>query len=559
MTGIPRTLLSARVGAVMTRVLDVRSGFRTATSVASHADVVAGIAATAAALYLSFRFATEAGPLWRDEVSTINLASQPRFTDLLRLLSIDSMPALYPALLRLWQSVGWVEQDSALRFFGFLVALATVAAVWLSARALGVAVPILALTLFDLHGVVLQTAGSVKPYGVGAILLCLVFGGMWKVGSTPGSAALIWTSASAMLAVNTLYQNLPVIGAFCLAAAGARAGCRDWRGAGRVSIVGLATVASLVPYGSVIAASQDWRPLIRADNLVTDLAMRLANIFSDWSHPLLVVWAVAGAVALVGAFRAIRSGLQHDGGRLLYAVLVVIGAPVAFIAFFKAAARNVEPWHVASLIGVTALALDVVLVRTMTLRSVRFGLAVAAAAIVLPISWSWVGVRQTNVDLLATFVRATAQDGDAIIINPWFLGITFNRYYDGHVPWLTVPPIQDVRIHRYDLVKEQMKNADVMMPVYRRMQTALKTGHRVWLVGGAQFLPADQTPEILPPAPAAPTGWQHPPYYRAWSTGIGRFVETHARRLDVARIEVGQPVWKTEGAILMVADGWRGP
>ena len=65
--------------------------------------------------------------------------------------------------------------------------------------------------------------------------------------------------------------------------------------------------------------------------------------------------------------------------------------------------------------------------------------------------------------------------------------------------------------------------------------------------------------EILPPAPAAPTGWQHPLYYRAWSTGIGRFVETHARRLDVARIEVGQPVWKTEGAILMVADGWRGP
>lgn len=149
--------------------------------------------------------------------------------------------------------------------------------------------------------------------------------------------------------------------------------------------------------------------------------------------------------------------------------------------------------------------------------------------------------------------------GDAIIVNPWFLGISFNRYYRGDVPWITIPPIQDVRIHRYDLVKEQMRNGETMTPVYSAMRAALESGHRVRLVGGAQFLPPEQTPAILPPAPGAPSGWRTGPYYRAWSRGVGRFVETHALHLGVAPVKAGQPVWGAEGAILMAADGWRAP
>src|SRR5207244_13625781 len=157
------------------------------------------------------------------------------------------------------------------------------------------------------------------------------------------------------------------------------------------------------------------------------------------------------------------------------------------------------------------------------LRMVRLPRAAPAAIVLLPISSNWVGVRQSDADLLATYIASTGHEGDIVVLNPWFLGVTFTRYYRGRAHTLTVPPIGDLRIHRYDLVKEQMQNPETMAPIYRAMEKSLRAGHRVWLVGGAQFLPPDQTPEVLPPAPLAPSGWQHPPYYRAWSRGLGRF------------------------------------
>jgi hypothetical protein len=469
------------------------------------------------------------------------------------------MPSFFPLVLRAWGMVGGADQDGALRFLGFLVAVATFGAVWLSARALAVTVPLFGLVVFALHGVVLQTVGSVKPYGLGVVLLCLVVGGLWRVVSIPSTVTVIGTSVIAMLAVNTVYQNLPVIMACCLAGGLVAAVSRDWKAAGRVSVVATMTVVSLLPYASVVARSSDWRPLVRTDNTLGRLTIRLTDIFADWNRPLRVVWLLACVVGILAAIDAVRRAGPRTNARSIYAALVAIGAPLALIVFFQLAAGNLEPWHVASLIGVVALGLDVLLARTFVLRSLRVVLVVAAAVIVLPLSSNWVGVRQTNVDLIATFVKTAAQDGDAIVVNPWFLGITFNRYYDGRVSWITVPPIRDVRIHRYDLVKEQMADPETMTPVYRAIRTALESGHQVWLVGGAQFIPPDQTPETLPAAPAAPTGWQHPAYYRAWSRGIGRFVETHATHLEIARVEAGQPVWRLEGATLMVAYGWRTP
>lgn len=549
----------SRGRAAVAKFVDARLGGQRAGALVRASEIAGGVAATALALHLSFRFATEAGPLWRDEASAVHLATLPHFSDVLRALSVESMPAFYPTLLRLWAFVGLAEQDSALRFLGLLVAIATVAAVWMSARAMAVAVPLLTLVVFDLHGAVLQTEGAVKPYGVGAVLAIAMFAGVWRVASAPGVGAIVWTSAAAVLAVNTLYQNLPLLAAFCVAAVASRAVEHDRRGIIRVGVVALIGAGSLVPYVPVIAKSQDWRALIHADNTVRQLGTRLLDIGSDWSRTVLAVWAVTCVVCVIVAVGRLRANTDLDRGRLVYVTVTAIGCPVALLAFFKSASANLEPWHVASLIAISALCLDAILAWTRLLRALRGGLAVLAAVALVPISSSWVGVRQTNVDLLATFIATTGHEGDIVVLNPWFLGLTFTRYYRGRAPWITIPPIQDVRIHRYDLVKEQMRNAETMVPVYRAMQTALRSGHRVWLVGGAQFLPPDQPPEILPPAPLAPTGWQHPPYYRAWSRGVGRFVQAHAVNVTVAPVKSDQAIWRTEGAILMVAHGWRGP
>lgn len=43
----------------------------------------------------------------------------------------------------------------------------------------------------------------------------------------------------------------------------------------------------------------------------------------------------------------------------------------------------------------------------------------------VPLSARWTGVRQTNAD---------ARPGDLIVMNPWFVGLSFARYYRGGVP-----------------------------------------------------------------------------------------------------------------------------
>src|SRR3989454_3361604 len=108
------------------------------------AELALALLITALIVSLNLRFATQAGPLWRDEVSTVQLATRSTYTEVLRSLSLDSAPALYPTLLRLWSSP-WSDggQDVALRVLGFGVAAAMVGAIWVTGRVLAAGPPLL--------------------------------------------------------------------------------------------------------------------------------------------------------------------------------------------------------------------------------------------------------------------------------------------------------------------------------------------------------------------------------------------------------------------------------
>jgi hypothetical protein len=174
-----------------------------------------------------------------------------------------------------------------------------------------------------------------------------------------------------------------------------------------------------------------------------------------------------------------------------------------------------------------------------------------------PVSAELVAVRQTNVDLVAQHLHTAARPGDLIVVNPWYVGITFNRYYRGPVEWTTVPPIEDLTVHRYDLLKLRMVSPQPLAPVYAAIQGALKSGHRVWVVGPLPVLPGGQLPVVIPIAPAAPTGWSDGPYAMAWSQQVGYFVQMHALRHALVAIPVDRPVSGLEQVPLEVIEGWR--
>jgi hypothetical protein len=523
-----------------------------------------GVAAAASLLicYLAFRLCIHAGPLWRDEINTVNLATQPTYVDVLKLLEWDSAPVLHPSLVRLWSLGGWADLDFALRFLGLLMGLVMILTLWLNARVLGAQPPLLTLALFGLHAVTLQAVGSVRPYGLGTLFMLLAFGATWKLVASPRPATFAYAVTTTVLAVQTLYQNAILVLAVLTGALVVQSVRRDRKGMAMVLATGLVAAASLLPYAGVVARSMAWRPLTQVNHNVPLLLGRLVEVFADSSWKMMAVWAmllVAAGVTTVAIFRApvLTEEAPQARTQVSFVVLAATLALGMYLVFMKVADRFPHDWHFLSLIALVAVALDVIFAQVRRLHWARTGFAVVALLVLFPLSAAGVVVRHTNVDLVAKYVTHAARPGDLIVINPWFAGITFKRYYHGEAAWMTLPPIKDLRIHRYDLLKEWMASPAPLAPVYDAMGRTLQAGHRVWLVGGVGFIPPGQIPASLPPAPALVTGWQSLPYQFSWFIEASYFVQTHAVRWWAVPIPVDQPVDSSENLPLVVAEGWR--
>src|SRR5208283_2563052 len=120
-------------------------------------------------------------------------------------------------------------------------------------------------------------------------------------------------------------------------------------------------------------------------------------------------------------------------------------------------------------------------------------LALAVAALLVSVSPSAFAAlrwRQTNGDLVAAQVARNADADDLVIVHPWYFGLTYGYYYRGAAEWTTLPPLADYRFHRYDLLKEKLATTNAIAPVLARLETVLRSGHRVWLVGNISAPPA---------------------------------------------------------------------
>ncbi len=164
----------------------------------------------------------------------------------------------------------------------------------------------------------------------------------------------------------------------------------------------------------------------------------------------------------------------------------------------------------------------------------------------------------TNLDLVAQGLTTAAAPGDLIVVVPWVSGITFQRYYHGSAPWMTLPDFDDHRFHLHLEVKKKMQLGDAgVAPELTRVERTLRDGGRVWLVGQPMVPPAGEPPPHLPPAPTAPTGWRAGPYLDGWEAQLGVLLRTRAR--EVRRVELPDPgpinAW--ENLPVFVGEGWQ--
>lgn len=138
----------------------------------------------------------------------------------------------------------------------------------------------------------------------------------------------------------------------------------------------------------------------------------------------------------------------------------------------------------------------------------------------------------TNMPEVAAKVSAEARPQDLILVYPWYLGVSFDRYYRSNTPWATVPDIADHRFHRYDQLKERLQEADALRPLFERIDATLQPGRVIWLVGGLpQPEPGEKEAPSLPPAPESPTGWYDKPYNHMWGRQLDLRLRQRTRQI----------------------------
>jgi hypothetical protein len=438
-------------------------------------------------------FAARAGRLWRDEVNSVEMATMPTLPDIWSAMRYDSFPILPTLVLRLWAAMGGVMTEAGLRAFGFLVGILVLGAVWCSSRLLGDRPPWLSLILLAGSPLMIRTIESIRPYGMGVAFIVMTLGLVWMVATARGGWPMfVAASMAATASVQCLYSNATLVLAICLGGLVVALDRRDWRRGAAVLGVGVISAISILPYLGHFRAAAPWVALLRQPLPATLFARLMAAAVKLSSHAgrhawflLLLASLPVASTLLIGGR---RRGIPDERRRLvLFSVTSLVASGILTLAFLRSVSILPSPWYYVPWMAVAAVLLEAIFdqaIASARWRSIcRLAAAGLLALVVIP-TWRGITVRQTNVDRVAKVLERSVRAGDRIVVFPWYMGVSFRHYYHGRAPWATLPPISDLRIHRYDLLRDEyLDPRPPVGPVLDDMAATLSSGGRIFVVG----------------------------------------------------------------------------
>ena len=509
-------------------------------------------------------FGMQAGALWRDEVNSLNLATVRTLSEMWMNLDYDSFPALFFLILRPFAGVPVTVSDAQLRGLGVVIGILILGALWLNARAFRTGVPLISIAFVGFNPMVIRYGDSVRAYGLGTLLLLLALAAIWKVVESPTPRRVGLAALAALLSVQCLYHNAILLFAICLGAAAVGLRRRHLKSVFFVLAIGAVAGISLLPYLPVIRRVGAWNFQFKTPISFAFLWGKLSETLASpvgaavWAWVFLFVFAmVAGLWVLCR--RSDGQGAEHQD-RLLFAWVTLLVGAGGYAGFLRVLSYVTQPWYYVVILVFAAMCLDVIFA---SLRTGRFPVLLRSAFALLFVGVTFspalreLQTRQTNVDVIAAQLQSLAGPDDLILINTWNYGIPFRRYYHGAASTATIPPIEDLRFHRCDLVKRQMMSPDPIAPVLQKMTETLQSGHTIWLIGILKFVPPGEEPQVIAPGYDGPKGWIGGNFYATWAQQAGFLVQQHALHFERLRVPLAQPVIRYENLPLSVISGWR--
>jgi len=529
-----------------------------------------------------------AGPLWRDETNTFNVAQMPSFKDLWHNLPFESFPPLWLLLLRGLSFPGMLGSDAGIRVLGLCVGLFFLAALWLCSRWMGGRTPILSIALLGSLPSLIFIVGANRAYGLAGCLLVLSFGLMWRMLEFPSRSRVLWAGLVCLLFAQCVYYDSIFLCAMLGGGAIVAIRRRQWKALWALMGIGAVSATSMLIYLPIIRQASVYSPMIRSpffnsSTLWTGLGDSLAARSSgdpDGSNGHQIwFWIEFLLAGLVVAFAMQRkpapvtqspeaketSHARTRSDLALFCVVSMILGIAEYFVFLLKLQFFMQPWYFAGILTFCAISLDGILgANWPALRPwglLRIGFMVVIMALSAKPAWAEAHTRRSNVDVAAAFLSQKAAAGDLIVVQEVWVGITFNRYYRGQTHWLTVPPIDSHQVHRNDLVMEMLKHPDAMVPVLREITGTLRSSNSVWLVGSIPFTRPPKPPSAPTPLPPLPpklqTRWWLGSYLEWWNQQVATQLFEYSLQDQPQEIPVRGPVNLLENVSVVRFSGYR--
>jgi len=520
---------------------------------------------TTVVLCLHVRTLTHAGPLWRDEVSSLRLATMPSWHDAWATLVFDPAPAGFFALLRAWCAAGFGTTDFHLRFLGLLIGCAGVAALWICSLELQRRPPIWPLVLFAMNPVTIQFGDSMRGYGLAVFFVLLFFAAIWRVTFGGKIIATIVAAISAIGCVQSIFTNAILVFALCGASICVLTRRKLWKRAALVCAIGIVAAASILPYLPIFARTKEWS--IMVSNPISFVALiRMYGSAMGQAHPV-AAWATVIAILLTlsaGLLALVKPAQirleQTDADQLGFVFVALIIGTFGTVTFFHSVRWPTSIWYYMPLLAVTVCcfhrAIAAIPLPGKRTRLFVNALPTALAVALLPATFANAQTRLTNADLMANAIARYATKDDLVVVNPCPYAISFQRYYHGSAPWTTIPALSDYSLHRWDLFKTSIATTNPESAVLHRVAETLRSGHRVFLIG--DFPQSDGiAPQPLLPAPNSEYGWSLGSYRKRWSLEMSYLIKMHTIRGALLLAGETYQLSDLENLRTMIVEGWR--
>ncbi len=512
-------------------------------------------------VYLLVVNAQHAGALWRDECDSLQEARMPSAAEMIDNLPYTSFPILFPITVRVYTTL-FGASDFAMRFFGLLIGVAMVCLAWLHSKTLH-DVPLMLPALIGLNAIFLTIGTTIRGYGLGSVLVLLAFTATVDFLRGPSRWNLAVVGGAYIASMHCLYFNGVLVPGIVLAAVTVLYLRRQFRW--MLALLGVALVCGLsyVPYLiTVFSSTKTWAVVLSRPIPLSLMWQHLSKACGAPVSAMPAVWVGVLGLAVIGAiWRLIvvgRTRAAAESDLILFALISIFLSIFSYFIFLRILQKTPSARYFLALLCVFAVAIDSIISVLSRIQWVRLARLVFVIGLMIALpsaAWPMINQRLTNIDTIAQKVEREAGPNDLIVLNPWSLGVSFNHYYHGPVRWITVPQLTEHRIHRYDLLKAKMAATAPIEDVENEIRATLKSGNRVWIVGGIRKLAAGSSPLTLSPAPDPKAGWQLLVYRRAWTEQLSAFVQQHVNRAHVVALRE-KAVSSQENVELWTLDGW---